>query len=399
MNRRTFLKTAATATIAGVAFPDVIAAGKPAPGPKTPPPPLASITPPVLQNVSESAVSVVWSVSAPATGWVEFGETEALGRMARGGRAGLLPYDPRVLRVRVTSLKPGATYFYRVHTAPVEFKTAYDIRRGDAAVSAIYRFKTLDASAEAVALTIWNDTHQNVATLGQLIDRLPQYPADFLVWNGDIFNDVTTEDMLIVETLHPAQREYAATRPLMFACGNHDVRGAHARELDRTIEAPEGRRYYSFRHGPIAFLVLDTGEDKVDTHPEYGGLDDFASYRLEQRSWIERAIAQPAFVSAPFRVLLTHIPLRGPEHSADSRAKWEPLLASARIDFAISGHTHRYAYHAPEVSQPWPLLVGGGPKPEAATHIHVGATADRLTVRMFGLDARDLGHWEVPRRS
>jgi acid phosphatase type 7 len=398
MNRRTFLKAAATATVAGVALPHLMAQTK-TPAPKSPPPPLTGITPPVLQNVSETAITVTWSVNAPATGWVEFGETESLGRTARGGRAGLLPYDPRVLRVRLTDLKPGTAYFYRVCTAPVEFKTAYDIRRGEATIGPIYGFKTLDAGASSTAFTIWNDTHQNVTTLTKLIERLPRYPADFLVWNGDIFNDVTTEDMLIAETLFPAQREYAATRPLVFTCGNHDVRGAHARELDRTIEVPDGKRYYSFRQGPVAFLVLDTGEDKIDTHPEYGGLNDFASYRLEQQPWLKRAIAEPAFQSAPFRVLLTHIPLRGFEHSADSRAKWEPLLAQARIDFAISGHTHRYAYNAPEPAQPWPLLVGGGPKPEQATYIDVAATTQRLTVRMFGLDDRDLGQWDVERRA
>jgi acid phosphatase type 7 len=397
MNRRTFLKTTAVATAVGLTLEDTF--GQKSTTPKPPPSPLAAITPPVLQAVSENAVTVAWSVSAPATGWIEYGETETLGRVARGGAAGLLPYDPRVLRIRLTGLVPGRRYYYRVHTAPVEFKTAYDIRRGEAVAGPVYAFKTLDAAAATANFTIWNDTHQNNVTLTKLIEQLPAYPADFLVWNGDIFNDVTTEDMLINETLFPAQREYAATRPLMFTSGNHDVRGAHARELGRTIDVPDGRRYYSFRQGPVAFIVLDTGEDKVDSHPEYGGLDNFADYRLEQQPWLERAIAEPAFQSAPFRVLLTHIPLRGREHSADSRAKWEPLLATARLDFAISGHTHRYAYNEPDATQPWPLLVGGGPQPERATFIHVAAMTEKLTVRMFGLDARDLGQWTVTRRA
>jgi hypothetical protein len=144
--------------------------------------------------------------------------------------------------------------------------------------------------------------------------------------------------------------------------------------------------------------VLDTGEDKDDAHPVYGGLNDFANYRTEQRTWLEQALARPEFQSAPFRLLFTHIPLRGRSHSQDSKAKWEPLLAKARIDFAISGHTHRFAYNEPSAEQPCPLLVGGGPQIESATHIHVQATMDDLLVRMHGLDGKDLGHWEIKRR-
>ena len=276
---------------------------------------------------------------------------------------------------------------------------ASDIRAGEAQAGPVYAFTTLAPAADTASCIVWNDTHQNNVTLAKLIEHLPAFPADFLVWNGDIFNDVATEEMLIAETLFPAGLEYAATRPLVFTCGNHDVRGAHARQLARTIDVPEGRRYYTFRQGPIAFLVLDTGEDKDDSHREYGGLGDFASYRLEQQAWLERALHAPEFRTAPFRVLLTHIPLRGREHSADSCAKWEPLLRNARLDFAVSGHTHRYAFNEPTTEQPWPLLVGGGPKPESATVFHVQATSTALTVLMFGLDRRDLGRWQVARKA
>jgi hypothetical protein len=395
MNRRAFVKTASSAALVAGLTPDQLLAQAISSDPKTPPAPLAGITPPVLQNATPTAVTVFWSTNAPATGWVEYGETENLGQSARGGEYGLLPYDPRVLRVRLTGLRPGRNYFYRVHTKPVDFAGPYDIRVGEAVAGPVYSFKTLDAGAESTSFVMWNDTHQNNETLARLIEHRPRFSADFLLWNGDIFNDVRTEDMLIAETLFPAGREYAARLPLVFACGNHDVRGAQARSLNRAIEVPAGRRYYTFRQGPIAFVVLDTGEDKDDTHREYGGLNDFASYRLEQQRWLEEALRDPQFTSAPFRILITHIPLRGREHSADSRAKWEGLLAKARLDFALSGHTHVHAYNEPEPAQPWPLLVGGGPKPEKATFIHVEATSRLLRVRMFGLDGGELGKWEV----
>jgi len=399
MNRRAFIERSTLATLgATLAGRDLLAqAVPPAPAAARPPGPVVA-TPPVLQDMTERSVRVFWSTPAPASGWIEYGSTPALGLVARGEQAGLLPYDSRVLAVRLSGLKPGTKYYYRTQTVPVDFKGPYNIVRGEPVAGPVFEFTTFDAAAARTSFLIWNDTHQNNITLTRLARHVPDYPADFLLWNGDIFNDVRTEDMLIAETLHPARLEYAATRPLVFARGNHDVRGAQARMLGRTLAAPDGRYYYSFRQGPVAFLVLDTGEDKDDGHPEYGGLGDFASYRLEQQAWLEQELRRPEFRAAPFRVLITHIPLRGFAESVDSWRKWGALLQTARFDYAFSGHTHRHAYNAPTAEQPWPLLVGGGPAPEGATFIHVAADARELRVRMFDLQAAALGEWTVSRR-
>jgi predicted phosphodiesterase len=399
MQRREFLKTSALASLAASAV-SVEALAQPKrnpPKPKAPPPPVSGITPPVLQSVSETGVTVFWTTTSAATGWVEYGETAELGQVARGEIDGLLPYDERVLRVRLTGLKPGRRYHYRVQTAAFDFTHPYSVGRGAAQPSPVYQFKTLNAGAADASFLVWNDTHQNKETLARLVEQLPRYGADFLVWNGDIFNSIMTDDALVAETLHPAGLEYAATRALMFVRGNHDVRGNRARSLGRTLEPRDGKYYHHFRHGPAAFLALDTGEDKPDDHQEYGGLTDFAGYRSEQIPWLKSVIARPEFQAAPFRILFTHIPLRGPGQSADSRSKWEDLLRQARVDLAISGHTHRYAHNEPTSEQPWPLLVGGGPALQAATCIHVVVTNERLDYRIFDLDGRPLGEWQITR--
>ncbi len=90
----------------------------------------------------------------------------------------------------------------------------------------------------------------------------------------------------------------------------------------------------------------------MDTHQEYGGLTEFAGYRSAQVPWLEAALARPKLGAAPFRILFTHIPLRGPGHGADAHAMWEGLRRRARIDRAISGHTHRHTHQAPTAEQP-----------------------------------------------
>src|SRR3990172_2436943 len=96
MKRREFLKATALATLASGAQASHLLAQENTSEPKSSPSPQFAVAPPVLQNVSATGVTVCWSVSGPATGWIEFGETEALGRLARGEVNGLLLFDPRV---------------------------------------------------------------------------------------------------------------------------------------------------------------------------------------------------------------------------------------------------------------------------------------------------------------
>jgi acid phosphatase type 7 len=69
-----------------------------------------------------------------------------------------------------------------------------------------------------------------------------------------------------------------------------------------------GRYYYSFNHGGVHLLLLDSGEHKLDAHPEYSRLVAFEPYIDEQTKWLERKLRSPAFRAARFRMCLLHIP-------------------------------------------------------------------------------------------
>src|SRR5882724_2114631 len=138
MNRRLFIKNSALTSAAlgfgkNPAWSEVPSASAIPTTPRR-----AGTTAPVLQNVSETAATIFWSATSPATGWVEYGDTAALGLVARGETDGLLPFDSRVLRIRLKNLKPGRKYFYRAQTALVDFRGPYDIRRANAVAGPIY---------------------------------------------------------------------------------------------------------------------------------------------------------------------------------------------------------------------------------------------------------------------
>jgi hypothetical protein len=183
--------------------------------------------------------------------------------------------------------------------------------------------------------------------------------------------------------------------PLAYVRGNHDVRGPAARSLPRFTGAPADRYYYGFRSGPMAAIVLDTGEDKPDDNMWLGGITNFAAMRREQTAWLESTVNEPWFKDAPFRVLFCHIPFwfRGVDLdkwvgvcSKPCRDAWTPILQKAGVHLIISGHTHDFAWMPATASQPLNQLIGGGPQPQHATIIHGEATQSQLHLTMKKLD-------------
>ncbi|HSJ02603.1 MAG: metallophosphoesterase [Verrucomicrobium sp.] len=388
--------------MAAAETPAAPAGTTPAPVPTPEAPEFTFLCEPVLAHPTEQEVSILWATSAPASGWIEYGETPDLELKATGTAGGLMLFDERSFKVRLRNLKPGTTYHYRVGTCPIQFRSAYKIERGPTVYSAVHRFRTLNRSAEETTFTVWNDTHEHAETLKQLEAAHRAQPGDFMLWNGDVTNDIYTEDKMVGQFLSPKGVAFATDVPYFFVRGNHDVRGPAARHLHRFTEVDHSRWYYSFRQGPLAALVLDTGEDKPDSHPVYAGLNDFAAFRTLQAEWLEKEIQKPHFREAPYKVLFCHIPLRwhneayGGEFCADGRAKWHDLLVKAGVQLVVSGHTHQHAWLPATPEVPFAQLVGGGPKPEKATLIRGKATRQSLTVIMTRLDGTVLQEVTLP---
>lgn len=390
MDRRDFLSMSAAAAAAGFFIDSVTAMEQPAKGAAAP----AIDSPPVLQNPATDAMTVMIAVNAITTAWVEFGETVKLGRRADNGRHGLLPLNGRIHGVRMTGLKPGTQYFYRVGVAPINFGGPYKISRGAAVFTEVFSFRTL-ASGDVASFCVINDTHENIATLGGVADLVMKAKADLTFWNGDVFNDVRSDEQIVTNVLRPAGRAYAAQAPLCFVSGNHDVRGIHARSLENFVETPGGVRHYVVRQGPVAFIVLDTGEDKADGHKVYAGLNAFERYRDMQRVWLEQAIQREEVTSAALRVVVQHIPMWGGGSSEDSRRKWAGVLKDAKVHAMICGHTHKHFYSPVDAERAYPQLVGGGPAVEAATVIEGRADGSRLSLIARDLTGKEIGNFEI----
>ena len=365
------------------------------PAPETPPTGSA-VSAPVLQNPTGDGITVVWAVNGSCTGWVEYGETNTLGQTAYGSVDGLKPFDDKAIKVRVTGLKPGTTYFYRAVTCPVDFPDHYNPHPGTAVPGITYQFKTLDPAAASTSFSLINDSHERSDTLKRLVSMIQSQPTDSLIWNGDIFNSVTSEQKIAEQILNPIGRgvAYAATLPLIWVKGNHELFGTCARLLNKYCDVPNDRWYYTLRQGPIAFVVLDTGQpDALDAARP---LHDFYSYRSVQQEWLRSAIEEPEFRDAPFRVALLHIPIVWEDYTNggvvcfDAKAKWHDHFVKAKIDLIISGHVHHAEWFAPGVEAPYGQLTGGGQDPTLATLIRGKADQETMNISMCDIDGKEL---------
>lgn len=410
MNRRAFLTTAALGS--ATALP--LAAQNYSDYTKDPRPDVAEGTytagsdsgpvfagSPVVAGPAPEAITILQPLQRSATGHLEYAVETGPFRRVDAEQSGLLPFADHVLKFRLPPLPPGKTIRYRFTARTVgwvKVRQFYhgDLKVGEPQTSPEYRFRTLNPAAKATTFAVWNDTHENGETLRALHEKTTALKPDFLVWNGDQSNDVHFERDMAGQYLTPAGLSIADRWPLAYARGNHDVRGPAARHLPAYTGTPEDRYYYAFRSGPLAALVMDTGEDKPDDSPYFGGMAAFQPMQRRQLAWLKEVIKQPWFRQAPFKVLFCHIPLWFTRDIFPQERRWEchhfcrelwlPTLVKAGVKLVVSGHTHDYRWMPAKEGQPIAQLVGGGPQPKSATFIQGTATRDTLALTMSKLD-------------
>ncbi len=355
------------------------------------------VTKPYLQNPSQESVTIMWHTKQPAYGWVEYGETDKLGIKSDMVVDGLRRANTTIHKVRLRDLKPGSTYYYRVCAKPIIKFAPYKVTFGDAVYSKTYTFKSISSNPK-MSCVIFNDLHDKYAVFNKLCDILDDRDYQFSIFNGDCFSDPRSKTNVLEALTVYNDGVSAHTHPALYIRGNHEIRGAFARELKSIFDFPDNEYFFALTAGPVRFIFLDCGEDKSDDHWAYSGLNDFSFYRKRQQEWLKEEVKSDDFLNAKYRILIHHIPLynRGDKWVADSsRALWSSVLDSASIDVAISGHTHKYDFiSVKEAGNSYPVLIGGGPKLDNATVIVLSATDKQLSIEMLNANGETVGKYD-----
>jgi predicted phosphodiesterase len=356
------------------------------------------ITGPYLQSAGPTSMSIRWITSENCYGWVEYGETAALGKKAHTVTDGLVNAHSRIQEVVLTDLVPGQQYYYKIASKVILDFQPYKLIYGETTYSSVYTLQTIDPHAMQTNWLVLNDIHDRPHSFGELIRHAGEAPYDFVFLNGDMFDYQTDEQQLIDHLIHPCTETFATKKPFMFVRGNHETRGKFARQLREYFTNPGGQ-YFSFQTGPVFTVALDTGEDKPDSEPVYAGIVDFDQYRRQQAMWLEKQLQSRAAKKASFRVVMMHIPTfySGDWHGTmHCRELFSPLFDRYKVDLVIAGHTHKHGIHPPVKGQHnYPIIIGGGPKDGKRTLIKVSADSKQLLVKMLGDDGAELGEYKI----
>ncbi len=364
--------------------------------------------PAVVSGPGSDCVFILQPLQRTATGYLEYAVEDGQWNRVEALHAGMRPMSRHVLKFRLPSLPPGKRIRYRVvaHTIGwIKVRQFYHgvMQAGKPQTSLEREFRSLNPDAEFTSFAVWNDTHENDETIAALHKQTAELKPDFLLWNGDQSNDCHFERDMSGQFLTPSGLAIADQWPLAYVRGNHECRGPAAWSLPEFTGSQNGEFYYGFRSGPIAALVMDTGEDKPDSHQAYGGTAAYARFQETQARWLTEIVKNEWFRSAPHKVLFCHIPLWIRRQKSGvfgghslCRKLWSPTLIDAGIKLVISGHTHSHQWMPIQDDQPVAQLIGGGPGPASATLIHATADTKELRLRVLKLDGTSAADIRLP---
>lgn len=323
---------------------------------------------PSLQMPTPDGITIVCHTTRPALVWVEYGTGDKLDRKAVPSAHGVV--NPFALNhvIRLSDLQPGTRYRYRIHAKTfLEYELAngrrwaHRVRYGQEIATEPRSFTTLDPAAANYAFYIVQDIHEHVQRFDEMLNVVEWDRTAFIALNGDMINDFMRPDQNFTGFLDLCVKRFAMETPIVYARGNHDIRGHYAPTLSEYMALHDGRAYYAFDHGPVHYIVLDSGEDKNDGHEYYGGLADFDRYIDEQARWLKQHLASEAAQRAPFRVAIFHIPPYNSDWYGEVRVrrKWIPILNEGNVNLALCGHQHELILLNPGTrDNNFPILIG-----------------------------------------
>lgn len=347
---------------------------------------VAMVAQPVV-FMQPGGATVAWATNMPSASWLEYGSKPELGQRAVSQAHGLLELNDRVQRVFVP-LPPDARDLYLRATSEGigGFNLTNVVKAGRVESEAVH--VAFPVQGDELSLAVFSDLHERRDTYDRLAAHIPWADVDHALYIGDLLS-YTVDPQQVAQSILGLSTGGRAL-PRVYVRGNHETRGEGARLLDEWLLPSGGRWYHTFSSGGVFFVVLDSGEDKLDADPSYAGLNDFADYHREQARWLSTVFASAEYRNAAYRVVLVHIPPTAypdPGKAGYVAPAFAPVLDLLKqqkdIDVMMSGHVHKGAIWSPEESGlPYPITTCGGPAENnaAAVMARFGADGIHLSV-------------------
>ena len=299
---------------------------------------------PVVYAV-EDKYQIVFSTNAESVGWVEINGVDYYDTYDGNART-----FTRVHKVEVPMTVLDNAKQYTVHTKKTIYAGPFGGFLGRD-ISEKVNFKPVDTS-DGIQYLSFSDIHMNDKLAAATASHAENY--DFLVLAGDIISDVETFE----DANFNNQVAYSITKgeiPVVYARGNHDLKGRYAQDLHRYAGAKGEKFYYNFYFKDVYGLVLDLGEDHDDDWWEYYETAQYDGYRKEQLDFLQTEIDKGDFNDYKYHLVISHIPIPfvNSRHNHEYvKKEMTRLLNQMDVDMALCGHQHQIMIFEPGLITP-----------------------------------------------
>ena len=339
-------------------------------------------TGPWVSEARTDRVTILWTSDVPGMAYVELSDGTKVWETFAGRRV-----FHRLHSIRIDGLQPGQILRYRVCGQDIEDDSnARNPKFGAVYEGEWHSVRTFDPKASECRFSVFNDVHNRVQWYESLAAQVDSASTDFLFLNGDIASAANHQlDEFVQFEIEPLG-SLPAGIPVLFARGNHEGRGNNVELVaDVYPNADPAPFYYTFRQGPVAFIVFDAGETGKSRSILYSGSDVYEDYLNEQIEWAKKAMKERSFRKAPVKVCLLHVPMIDhPDKNDYLLQRWlnqhiVPLLNKAGIDLMIGADLHEAMYCEPgTMHNDFPIIVNNEARRLDFTYSH-----GYITLRSF----------------
>ena len=287
---------------------------------------------PVVYAV-EDTYQIVFSTNHSAIAWVEVG-----GEKYYDLFAGSMKSEDTVHKITVPQEKLDEAKGYSIHAEKMIYRGPFGGFKGKE-ISKSYSFRPVDSSDGLIYYTITDahHAHDGAVDAALSVDNL-----DFIVILGDSVGMTEYEKDAQFTNLI-AHDVTKGEIPVVYARGNHEIKGDYAEDLYKYVGSKNESFYYWFTLSDVFGITLDLGEDHDEGWWEYYETDKFAIYHDEQTKFLEELVAEKPYEGYNYTLVACHIPIQFVNSRKDHeevKATWTALLNQIEPDIAVYGHQH-----------------------------------------------------------
>jgi len=293
--------------------------------------------------IVEDTYQIAFATNATGLAWVEINGIDY-----QDSQNGLVRWNSKYHKITVPQSALNNAESYKICFRSLSDRPSYDPVPGST-VSRTYPFDPIPEDRDPVFYCSSDQHGTNTNNLK--ISKTRSF--DVYVFGGDYISTLT-DDSGVKLLLDYTGAVTQGRKPTIYTRGNHEIRGSNCEDLYRVSGYSEKTGpYYTVKLPGIFGIVLDAGEDKVDSHSEYGGTVQFTAFREAQTQWLREVVASREWETYPVRMAFAHVPFSfyATDTFESTYKEWADLCDQMGISLLVSGHKHNYAVNGPNSSK------------------------------------------------